>query len=262
MQSFFRYPGGKNKIKSIIIDKLNSLYKPGVEYIEPFFGGGSIGLNCAFHKMWINDKDIGIYSLWFSVIHTPNKLNELIWGFRPSVDVFYQYKEDLLSNKQHDILQLAFKKLVVHQLSYSGLGVKSGGPLGGKAQNSKYKIDCRWSPDYICKKIDIIHNNLAKKDVKCTCQDFSTLVDIPNSLLYLDPPYWEKGKDLYQEWFTPKNHGRLCDMLKKTPNKWVLSYDDCSYIRELYNWAKIEEITVNYNIKTSRTRTELLITNA
>jgi len=46
-------------------------------------------------------------------------------------------------------LDVGFKKLAIHQISYSGLGTKSGGPLGGKSQESIYKIDCRWSPKHI-----------------------------------------------------------------------------------------------------------------
>ena len=45
------------------------------------------------------------------------------------------------------IVDIGFKKLAIHQISYSGLGTMSGGPLGGAGQKSQYKIDCRWSPD-------------------------------------------------------------------------------------------------------------------
>ena len=49
--------------------------------------------------------------------------------------------------------RFGFMKIAVHQLSYSGLGLRSGGPLGGRSQASPYKIDCRWSPEYIYKKM-------------------------------------------------------------------------------------------------------------
>ena len=67
------------------------------------------------------------------------------------------------------IVDLGFKKLAIHQTSYSGLGTKSGGPLGGAEQKSRYKIDCRWSPEYICKKVDKLHDLFAAIEVRDNC---------------------------------------------------------------------------------------------
>ena len=39
--------------------------------------------------------------------------------------------------KEENQISKAFKKLAIHQISYSGLGTKSGGPLGGEKQQSK-----------------------------------------------------------------------------------------------------------------------------
>ena len=63
----FRYPGGKSKLSAPIIAELNALYKPGMEYREPFFGGGSIGLKFLEHnkpnKIWINDRHFYFYNI-------------------------------------------------------------------------------------------------------------------------------------------------------------------------------------------------------
>src|ERR1700675_1700142 len=102
-----------------------------------------------------------------------------------------------------DIVDVGFKKLVVHQLSFSGLGTKAGGPLGGKSQESKYKIDCRWSPNYLIKKIRRFSDMFSNLNVQydyCPALDFSVLVqdDTRKAILYLDPPYFNKGSELYQ----------------------------------------------------------------
>ena len=101
--------------------------------------------------------------------------------------------------------------------------------------------------------------------------DFLDLIkDITcDSLLYLDPPYYIKGNDLYQHGFTVKDHERLASALKNTKHAWVLSYDDCDEIRELYQWACVQPLDVNYSItatkdkktgeRLSRTKAELLI---
>jgi DNA adenine methylase len=172
------------------------------------------------------------------------------------------------------IVDLGFRKLAVHQISYSGLGTKSGGPLGGIEQKSQYKIDCRWSPNYICKKVDKLHELFMAIEVRgncCTNLDFADLIADTRcpALLYLDPPYYVKGNDLYQHGFTIEDHRRLANALRNTEHAWVLSYDDCHEVRQLYNWANVESLQVNYSItackeegtgkRMSRTKSELLI---
>ena len=280
--SFFRYPGGKNKIRSVIIEKIASLITDDiVEYREPFFGGGSIGLEllqrCSkslfnkIHSVWINDFDIGIACLWTAVIKYPQALKEKIMGFSPSTKHFYDFKEELGSNLEayrdyvispDEMIDLGFKKIAIHQISYSGLGTMSGGPLGGQNQKSNYKVNCRWSPDYLCKKIDKINKifkNFEIKNEKCSSHDFENLINGRNSFLYLDPPYFLQGTVLYQCSFSQQDHVRLSNALKSTNNKWLLSYDDCPEIRNMYSWAKIEEIDIGYSITGIRNKKELLI---
>lgn len=257
--SFFRYPGGKSKLKNVIIDKLRTFNT--IEYREPFFGGGSIGLNFLHNNMWINDKDYGIYCLWESVIKYPDELKQLVKNFTPYVEDFYNFKEKLLKNSGN-IIEIGFMKLAIHQISYSGLGLRSGSPLGGKEQKSNYKIDCRWSPDYICKKIDKNHNIFSEIDIKNTSLDYSEIIQNETTLstLYLDPPYFIKGNDLYNIGFSNEEHIKLSNLLKNTNHNWILSYDDCDEIRNLYSWANITEVYANYTITTSRTKSELIIT--
>jgi DNA adenine methylase len=284
MISFFRYPGGKSKLRNSISEHLNVYAnKLDLEYREPFFGGGSVGLkfisdNPQWKKVWINDKDLGVANLWTSVIRFPNELKKMVQDFKPSIEIFDKYKLELLSNSTvsqnaSEIVLHGFKKLAIHQISYSGLGTKSGGPLGGREQKSKYKIDCRWSPDYICKKIDKLHNQFSKLEIKhqsCTSFDFEDLVNsTENSFIYLDPPYYIKGNELYQFGFTKEDHKKMADVLKYTNHPWILSYDDCPEVRRLYSWAEINIIYVNYSItatkdkqsgnRFSRNKSELLI---
>jgi len=263
--SFFRYPGGKSKLKNQIVNQyLTSVSSEAyVEYREPFFGGGSIGL-CLMDKMpnnkriWINDYDVGISCLWTAVINHPEILKKHILSFKPSIERFYEFKLSLIETSSaptstKSICQLGFQKLALHQISYSGLGVKSGGPLGGRKQKSKYKIDCRWSPDYICKKVDKINKLFSSFNIRnggCTSLDFSTLIEDvgEKSLLYCDPPYYDRGNDLYKCGFSVFDHQRLADLLMNTNHYWALSYDDCKEIRDLYKWAEIILLDVNYTI--------------
>ena len=69
-------------------------------------------------------------------------------------------------------------------------------------------------------------------------KDFEKLIkqyDRPNTLFYLDPPYFET-EDYYEDvGFTEQDHARLRDTLMGIEGKFLLSYNDCPHIRELYS---------------------------
>ena len=67
-------------------------------------------------------------------------------------------------------------------------------------------------------------------------QDFETLIkhyDRPDSFFYADPPYFS-SEGMYEVGFGWDDHVRLRDTLKGIKGKFLLSYNDCSEIRELY----------------------------
>ena len=272
--NLFRYPGGKSKLQNVIIRRLSEGDDATPrQYREPFFGGGGVGLTMLddphVNGVWINDKDPGIAALWTLIAQHPVRLIERIEAFRPSVDAFDAFKGELLTvtsvpTDTEALVDLGFKKLALHQMSFSGLGTKSGGPLGGRAQLSEGKIDSRWSPSRLCRKIGEFHKRFAAVNVtECTCLDFADLIEDEtcDCLIYCDPPYVVQGNNLYQCGFTEQDHVRLAECLRKTPHPWVLSYDDCPLIRDLYSWAKIEKVVVGYSVSNVRRTSELLITS-
>lgn len=268
--SFFRYPGGKTKLRHTVVPILNNFARKGYEYREPFFGGGSFLLDLKFERIRINDADETLACLWNAVASSHAELKRRVMEFTPSVERFDEFKQRLLTKDHYeDPVETGFMKLAIHQISYSGLGPMSGGPLGGRNQKSPYKIDCRWNPTYICKKIDTYHDYLSKVYLVggcCASADFSYIITepalgIPDKpvVMYLDPPYYVKGEELYQHSFKHEDHIRLMEALKATSHKWYLSYDDCPEIRDLYKWAHIMRLDVNYTINGSTKKPEVLI---
>ena len=78
-------------------------------------------------------------------------------------------------------------------------------------------------------------------------QDFETLIkhyDRPDTFFYADPPYFST-EDMYAVGFNWNDHVRLRNTLAEIKGKFLLSYNDCPEIREL--WDKpgiyIEEIS-------------------
>ena len=97
-------------------------------------------------------------------------------------------------------------------------------------------------------------------------QDFERLIntyDRPGALFYLDPPYYEAEK-YYPDRFNPEDHERLRKCLGNIKGKFVLSYNDCQHIRDLYKEYSIIEVDRNDNLVSkskSRKYKELIIKN-
>ena len=67
-------------------------------------------------------------------------------------------------------------------------------------------------------------------------QDFEKLIkhyDRENTVFYLDPPYYHT-EGMYAQAFTKEDHYRLFETLKNAKGKWLLSYNDCEFIRDMY----------------------------
>lgn len=71
--------------------------------------------------------------------------------------------------------------------------------------------------------------------------------DKTDALFYLDPPYYETEK-YYPDRFMPEDHERLKAALDGIKGKFVLSYNDCGYIRELYEGYTIIEVDRLHNL--------------
>ena len=255
-----RYPGSKDKIVRAIMARFPDALRLGglfgrehIEYREPFFGSGAIGFRVMEHlssssSIWINDKDYGLRCLWGAVYGDPGQLIECVRSFSPSTEAFYRFRDE---DDRGDIdpVEAGFRKLVLHQTSFSGLGVRAGGPIGGRKQSSAYNVDCRWNAPRLCKDITEKHRLMHRfSAVRITALDFEEMiVDAPkHSFIYADPPYLIKGPQLYKHSMTIDDHKRLANCIRECATGWVVSYDDHPDIRALYSWAQISTVRLTY----------------
>lgn len=273
-----RYPGSKAKIVKKLIRAIPSnvmdplFHSEKLEYREPFFGAGALGLEVLNRGLpdrsavWINDIDLGMCSYWNSIYSDHEGLIEMVEAFTPSKDLFYRFKEED-GSREITPVRLGFQKLALHQMSFSGLGFKAGGPIGGRRQSSEYNVDCRWNPSKLKLDIKKQHELLQRfASVQITARDFSELiVDAPSTaFIYADPPYYVKGPALYRFSMNDADHLRLAGALRECRAQWVLSYDDHPFIREAYSWASITSVDVRYTMAIEkdkrRKNSEIIIT--
>lgn len=258
-----RYPGGKyriaKRIEEIVLENHCSTL------IEPFCGGAGVSLYLLeegiIERAVLNDADPLIYSFWKTVLDNPKDLIERIRTTEISVEEWKKQKALLNHYKEHSNEEIAFAALFLNRTNRSGI-IFNAGMLGGQKQEGKYKIGCRFDKDKIIEKIKRISK--MKNRIQLFNLDYrqflKTYPITQNELMFVDPPYIQKGAQLYACSMTEEEHYQLSEMLKKlNQNNWVVTIDDCLYARSLYQKQRIAEFKIHYSLQVKRKQTELMI---
>jgi len=54
------------------------------------------------------------------------------------------------------------------------------------------------------------------------------------ALVFLDPPYYVKGRELYANFYEPAHHATIAGKVRQLPVPWVVTYDDQLEVWSLY----------------------------
>ena len=259
-----RYPGGKTKLAPLLeLLMKNAGIEKGV-YIEPFAGGAGAALSLLFNKkarkIVINDYDIAIYSVWFAILNETEKFIQLIDEAKLTVDEWKRQKEYYLSNKTKYSLELAFATFYLNRTNRSG--ILKAGPIGGYAQTGKYFIDARFNKNKLKERIREIAKHRGKiKLYNMEIKDFIRKV-IPrykkDSFTYFDPPYYNKGKELYTNFFKPEDHANLAKLIFNIKTHWMITYDDVNEIEHYYSNYHLKRFDINYSVANSGKKSEII----
>lgn len=266
-----RYPGGKQFLTTFLTEtiRLNNLQN-GI-YVEPCAGGAGAALRLLFneeiYKIHLNDLDPCIFAFWKSILDHTDDFLELL--AKTPVDVRSWRKQRAIyeCSKEHSTLELGFATFFLNRCNRSG--ALNAGPIGGLDQKGNYPIDARFNRTGLKRRIERIR--LYKDRITVSCMDAVRLLaqaekkklwPHDNTIVYLDPPYYVKGKGLYRKFFTEKDHSRLASFLNAGRHfRWIISYDDESAIRSLYSGEK-NVIFMNYFMHTVRIGRELVIASS
>lgn len=268
-----RYPGSKRKLIKYFNKILSHNELSPKVIVEPFVGGGSVFLSFLgrphVEKVVIADKDELISSFWKTIFSDTDYLLNFIETGSVTLERFDFYREVAADSKKFSQRQQAEACLFLNRTSFSGILNSSAGPIGGREQNSEYKIDCRFGKQNLVKRIKEITKYKNKvtvlssewletikyclREFKCQTKEF---------LFYLDPPFYEKADYLYRHYFDQQDHTVLRDELIKLKQPWILSYDKALAIKRLYSGFKRFHVQIPYSINSPATRLEkeLIIT--
>ncbi|MDX8154320.1 DNA adenine methylase [Acinetobacter pittii] len=266
MPNFFtplRYPGGKGKFARFVKDLFEANNLSG-DYLEPYAGGAGVALDLLFsnscNNIHINDFDIAIYNFWKSVTENTEHFLKLLYDTEVTIDEWHKQKYILSTPELHTQLEHGFATFFLNRTNRSG--ILKGGVIGGKNQDGRYKLDARFHKENLSKRIEKIgqfanrikiYNSDALELLK-TVDDF-----LPDeSLIYLDPPYYVKGQGLYRNFYIHEDHLKIRETLDKVRTKWIVSYDNCDPIKEIYSGYTKDEYVLNYSAHSTSKGNEIM----
>jgi len=260
-----RYPGGKTRACKKLDEILNANFNMKLfnTVVSPFFGGGSFEFylqNKYKLNIICNDKFTPLYNFW-NICKDNFKKEELCKSLYNVVndttkEKFIQYRNDIM--KEKDELIKAYYYFIINRCSFSGATLSGGFSLeASKKRFTKSSIDR-------LKSLDLSKLQIYNKDVS---EFMSTInIELSSSLVFLDPPYYlDKGSNLYGkdgDMHEDFDHETLFNILSKNANmKWLMTYNNCDYIKNLYKNYEIIDINWKYGMNKTKKSSEIVIIN-
>lgn len=260
-----RYPGGKTAYASMLRRIIEDNDLRQCDYIEPFAGGGGAAISLLLSgdvgRIWLNDLDYSIFAFWKAILEHTDSFISLLRSKRISMAEWRRQREVYRSNKT-DILSRGFAAFYLNRCNRAG--ILAANPVGGLRQDGDYKMSARFKKESLIQKILVIAA-LRERIIVSNFDAVAFLQDhLPKSsktLIYFDPPYYQKGGLLYLNHYTHEDHSLLSKAIRACRRPWLLSYDDQPEIMGLYNGIGIYRRGLRYSIVTPSIGSELIISN-
>lgn len=261
-----RYPGGKAKLAPFIKRLIQANDLLDGEYVEPYAGGAGIALELLLHdyvsRIHINDISRPIFAFWNSVLNNTEELLRLLRDTPLSLRSWDRQKAVLRQDDAHDDLALGFATLFLNRTNRSG--ILNAGVIGGRDQSGPWKIDARYNVPELSSRISAIAR--MRRKIELSREDAlgflrSRVGKLPTkTLLYLDPPYYVKGKALYFDFYDHEDHVKIAKFLTERVRRqqWIVSYDNVKPIRDLYTSTAGIAYGLGYSARETREGAEVM----
>lgn len=275
-RSPFRYPGGKTWLIPQIRAWLNSQPKRPSLLVEPFAGGGIVGLTVAFERLadrvLMVELDEHVASVWKALLGgDADWLADRILNFKMTQESL----EKELNNDDASLRQEAFKTLLRNRTSHGGIMAPGAGLIKYGEQGKG--INSRWYPQTLARriynigkmsdKIEFIHGdgvNIIRK-----------YVEQLNVVFFIDPPYTAAGKKAGTRLYAHNglDHEELFSLVETLRGDFLMTYDNAEVVRSMAerhgfeiievamkntHHANMNELLIGRNLSWARIRTSLL----
>ncbi len=262
-----RYPGGKTRLANKLLEAIENNFdqKEKVILVEPYAGGAGASLALLFakrvEKIVINDLDKAIFTFWKIAVSDTDYLINKIRRTDVTIEEWKRQKAIYTSTKSDR--KLAFATLFLNRTNRSG--IMNGGPIGGIEQFGTWKVSARFTKKTIIDRLEKIkefHNKIEvyNLDGIVLLKKLEERKNRNQYFIFLDPPYFQKGQSLYLNHYSNKDHENLSEFLEKSSfKKWIMTYDDVPYIKNLYATMRTKGFAIQHNAYESKVGREIMI---
>lgn len=232
--------GGKRNLAKRICAILDTT--PCTTYVEPFVGMGGIFLRRSSRPRAevINDRGREVSNL-FRILqrHYPQFLDVLRFQLtvRSEFDRLVATDPETLTD-----LERAARFLYLQRTAF-------GGKVSGRNFGVSKDRPGRFNLTTLEPMLEDLHSRLA--GVVIECLDWSECLaryDSPDTLFYLDPPYWGCENDYGKAIFDRADFARIAAQLAGCQGRFILSINDVPEIRQIFAAFTIEAVTTTYTI--------------
>ncbi len=261
-----RYPGGKTKIAPIIKKIFDENNIVGCHYVEPYAGGAGVALSLLLEEfvstVQINDYDRSIYAFWYTVVNQSEDFCKQIERIPITIKEWLKQKKIQKNKTDVDLFDLGFSTFFLNRTNISG--VIKGGVIGGIEQQGEYKINARFNKEKLIERIRRISKYANRIEVtnENALNIFS--LDLSGDFVFIDPPYVNKAKDLYLNFYSKEDHITVSDAILKNKSdfNWLLTYDQNNLIKKLYASCKHKfSYELSYGASNRKSREYLFFSN-
>lgn len=264
-----RYPGGKQILAHVLAHLMRLNGARGGTYIEPYAGGAGAALNLLIgeqvDRVVINDADKRVYFFWKAVLERTDAFCHLIRTTPLSVHEWRRQRLIYQHPHRHSFLRAGFATFYLNRCNRSGI-IGNGGPIGGIDQRGEWKIDARFNRGDLerrVRRVGLYHERISISNldaIEFLSREVASLPSDAKPFVYLDPPYFAKGRELYLNHYLPNDHAKLAKYLQSEARfAWVMSYDNTPQITRLYRGMRRVPFDLNYSARDRRTGREIMI---
>lgn len=199
-----------------------------------------------------NDRFTPLYTFWKTCKSNKEKLcTELIPHLETINKEQFTDMRMKIMDESDDLIQ-SIMYFIINRCSFSGATLS-----GGFSPEASKKRFTHSSIDKIAK-LDLSNYNITNLDF----EEFINTSHDDKTLMFLDPPYYlEKSSKLYGnngDMHDTFDHYRLYNCISNRTN-WVMTYNNCDYIKNLYKNFKIIETNWSYGMNKSKNSSEIVI---
>ncbi len=261
-RSPFRYPGGKTWLIPRIRQWLASLPAKPAEFIEPFTGGGIVGLTVAFEDLadhiTLVELDPQVAAVWKTILRGNG------YALANRIETFKFTPETVkaeLAKKDLSIEDQAFQTILKNRVNRGGI-LAPGAGMVKNGENGK-GLASRWYPATLSRRIQQIVKirdrftfiegdgvEILKKNLHRT-----------DAAFFIDPPYTAGGKKAGSRLYAHSelNHQVLFEVCSRLAGNFLMTYSNDKTAQDLVRQSQLVMKEVAMKNTHHAKMTELLI---